>query len=867
MLLLTLLPYTAYEALTATCNVQYPEHPLHSYCQSGDLIIGGIASHGIYLSYAKDFIKEPPPAMPEELTILPKNYQHILALAFAVKQINENPQILPNISLGFHIYDNYYNAKWTYHSTMLLIYTLEQFFPNYNCNMQNKLLAVIGGLDSLTSLDMAIVLDTYKIPQLTYSPTPVKKDKSSGLPFYQMVPKEELQYEGILSLLLHFKWIWIGVVVMDTDNGERFVQTVIPMFSQKGICFAFVQKIPVITFITNISEILYKGKMIYDILTCSKATVILVYGESNSFGFFRILSYQSEEDVDSKPRKPLGKLWIITAQMEIASFVFQRDWDLDMFRGSLAFMFHSRDVPGFHQFIDNRNPFTTKGDGFFKNFWEQVFGCVFPSTFVDEMEEPSCTGDEQPENLSYTIFEMSMSGNSYSVYNAVFAIAHALHAMHIAGFRHRTKIEGQLKLHNQPVWQLHPFLRQVMFNNSIGDKITFDPDGMLVDGFDIINFILSEKQSKVKIGKIGPQSPVHQTFIIEEDAIRWNSRFNQTTPVSLCTPSCNPGSRKQVTEGRPFCCYSCISCPEGKIAEKEDMNDCYKCTDKTYPNKKRDFCIPKTVTFLSYKEPLGICLCTATLFFSLITVLVLGTFIKHHATPIVKANNRDLTYSLLISLLLCFLSALLFIGQPNKVTCLLRQTVFSIVFSAAICCVLAKTITVILAFMLIKPGSRMNEWLGKRLAIAIAFSCSFVQTGICTFWLGTTPPFPDEDLHLVTEEIVLECNEGSVIMFYCVLGYMGFLSIVSFIVAFLARKLPDSFNEAKFISFTMLVFCSVWISFVPTYLSTKGKYMIAVEIFSILTSGAGLLVCIFSPKCYIIIMRPELNNKQYLIRR
>lgn len=101
--------------------------------------------------------------------ILPKNYQHILALAFAVKQINENPQILPNISLGFHIYDNYYNAKWTYHSTMLLIYTLEQFFPNYNCNMQNKLLAVIGGLDSLTSLDMAIVLDTYKIPQVRFA--------------------------------------------------------------------------------------------------------------------------------------------------------------------------------------------------------------------------------------------------------------------------------------------------------------------------------------------------------------------------------------------------------------------------------------------------------------------------------------------------------------------------------------------------------------------------------------------------------------------------------------------------------------------------------------------------------------------------
>ncbi|XP_058038598.1 vomeronasal type-2 receptor 26-like [Ahaetulla prasina] len=861
MLVLTLLPYTAYEALTAKCNVRYPEHPLHSYRQSGDLIIGGIASHGIFLSCVKDFMKEPPPAMPEELTILPKNYQHILALAFAVKQINENPQILPNISLGFHIYDNYYNAEWTYHSTMLLIYTLEQFFPNYNCNMQNKLVAVIGGLDSLTSLDMAIVLDTYKIPQLTYSPTPVMKDKSPDLPFYQMVPKEDLQYEGILSLLLYFKWIWIGVVIMETESGERFIQTVIPMFSQKGICFAFIQKIPVITFITNISEILHKGRNIYNTLTHSKATVILAYGESNSFGFFRFLSYQSDEAIDSKHRKSLGKVWITTAQMEIASFVFQRDWDLDIFHGAVAFMFHSRDVSGFQQFIENRNPFTTKEDGFFKNFWEQVFGCVLPD-IPDKMEKNHCTGAEQLGSLLYPNFEMSMSGHSYSVYNAVFTIAHALHAMQIAGFKHRTKIEGQLKLHNQPFWQLHSFLRHVTFNNSLGDKIIFDQDEKLVDGFDIINFILSENQSKVKIGRIDPQSPAHQTFIIDKDAITWNSWFNQTAPVSLCTPRCNPGSRKQVMEGWPFCCYSCISCPKGKIAEKEDLNECYNCTEEKYSNKNQDSCIPKDISFLSYKEPLGICLACFSLFCSIITVLILRIFLMHHNTPIVKASNRDLTYMLLVTLLLCFLCALLFIGQPNKVACILRQTTFSIIFSVAISCVLAKTVTVVLAFKATKPGSGIMKWVGKRLGYTFVLSGFLIQVGICTIWLSISPPVPDADLHTEAEKIVLQCKEGSMIIFYFAKCYMGFLAMISFLVAFFARKLPDTFNEAKFITFSMLVFCSVWLSFVPTYLSTRGKYMVAVEIFSMLASSAGLLICIFFPKCYIIVLRSDLNNRQ-----
>ncbi|OCT56596.1 hypothetical protein XELAEV_18004629mg [Xenopus laevis] len=337
--------------------------------------------------------------------------------------------------------------------------------------------------------------------------------------------------------------------------------------------------------------------------------------------------------------------------------------------------------------------------------------------------------------------------------------------------------------------------------------------------------------------------------------------YRHQIPRSQCSDNCRPGFRKATKPTTLICCYDCVLCSEGEISNITDSEECFRCSDLEWSNENRTHCIAKVEEFLSYtNDVISLVVSTLCILFFLITLLILGVFVSYRDTPIVRANNKNLSFLLLVSIKLSFLSVFLFLGRPVDITCMLGNITFGITFSIAVSSLLAKTIMVCVAFKATKPGSSWRKWVGVKLSNSVVLFCSSIQIIICMTWLAISPPFQELDLHTYPGTIIIQCNEGSAIGFYSVIGYMGLLAAVSFVLAFLARTLPDSFNEAKYITFSMLLFCSVWITMIPAYLSTKGKNTVCVEIFAILTSSAGLLACIFLPKCYTILFRPVMNT-------
>ncbi|XP_030257288.1 extracellular calcium-sensing receptor-like [Sparus aurata] len=829
--------------------------------KAGDVVLGGIFEIHFF-SLFPDLSFNSEPAQPNCHGFLILGFRTAMTMTFAIDEINRNSNLLPNVTLGYSLYDNCYKLQIGFRAAMSLISGQEEkFILDETCQGTTPVIGIVGDSFSTSSIAIAYVTGSYRVPMVSYFATcSCLSDRQKFPSFFRTIPSDAFQVRAMIQILKHFGWTWAGLLVSDDDYGLHAVQSFQSEFVRSGGgCLAYVEILP---WENDRAEL----RRIVDVIKKSTARVVIGFAHE---------SYMINLIEELLRQNVTGLQWI-ASESWIAVTVFQTPHLMPYLAGILGIAIHRGEIPGLREFLLQIRPDlhhnNSYGDSIVKLFWEYTFQCKFtpPAAGWVEAGGTLCTGQEKLEDVDTEFLDVSNLRPEYNVYKAVYALAYALDDM-LQCEPGRGPFSGHScgNLKELEPWQLLHYLQKVNFTTSFGDQVSFDQNGDAFPIYDVMNWLqLPDGTIKLQnVGEVKRSAFKGEKLTIDENKIFWNFE-SKKPPRSVCSESCPPGTRMARKKGKPVCCFDCIPCSEGNISNETDSMECKSCPGDFWSSPKRDNCVPKKTEFLSFHEPLGICLTLGSLLGTSMCAIVLGIFTFHRSTPMVRANNSELSFQLLLSLKLCFLCSLLFIGRPRLWTCQLRHAAFGISFVLCVSCILVKTMVVLAVFKASKPGGGASlKWFDVSQQRGTVIVLTSIQAAICTAWIVSASPTPHKNTQYYNDKIVYECAVGSHVGFAVLLGYIGFLSILSFLIAFIARNLPDTFNEAKLITFSMLIFCAVWVAFVPAYISSPGKYADAVEVFAILASSFGLLLALFGPKCYIILLRPERNTKKAIMGR
>uniref|UniRef100_A0A8D0A2M8 Vomeronasal 2, receptor 1 n=1 Tax=Sander lucioperca TaxID=283035 RepID=A0A8D0A2M8_SANLU len=780
-----------------------------------------------------------------------RTFRWTQTMLFAINEINENNNLLPDTDLGYVIYDSCFTISKAVEGTLTYLTGQDEAVPNYRCGTGAPLAALVGAGGSDLSIATARILGLYHFPQVGHycSTCSALESKFQFPTFLRTIPNDKHQSTAIAQLVLHFGWTWVGTIAADDDYGKYGIKAFKEQVEEAGVCISFSETLPKVTSQWVIQRI---------VKTVVEATAKIIVVFSSDVDLSPLILELLQHNVTNRT-------WI-ASEAWVTSALINQPGVSSLLGGTLGFGVKRADIPGLQHHLLKIDPYV---DPLTEEFWETLFNCTLNyskavrqakqrakedngtlSRAVRGVPDGLCTGTEPLAQLNNTYSDVSQLRITYSVYKAVYAVAHALHNL-----EHCEKGQGPFNgndcanITNFEPWQLMYYLKNVRFKvPHTGEEIYFD-EGDVEGVYDIINwqFNSNGEISYVTVGRYNGSAAPEDRMTIMNDSILWNNEVKEP-PRSVCSENCQPGTRKGIRQGEPVCCFDCIPCADGEISNSTNARACILCSYQDWSNDAHDTCVPKIIEFLAFGEPLGITLIIISAFGALVTIAVGVVFVAHIGTPLVKANDPLLSFSLLFSLVVTFLCSIVFLGEPQHWSCMTSQVALALGFALCL-------------------SSIMGWYIFPVLLCVYVFVCSvYVHCipGTCTVWLVILPPFPVQNTSAQNIKIILECDEGSVVFICCIFAYDILLALLAFIFAFIARKLEDHFSEAKSVTFGMLVFFIVWISFVPAYLSTRGKFMVAVQIFAILASSFGLLTCIFLPKCYILLVKPERNTEEMM---
>nr|XP_015216168.1 PREDICTED: extracellular calcium-sensing receptor-like [Lepisosteus oculatus] len=579
-------------------------------------------------------------------------------MIFAIEEINNRTDLLPGVSLGYKIYDTCGSISLAIRAAMALMNGNEETLSDTSCSRPAAVQAIIGESGSSPTIAVLAAVGPFHIPVISHFATCACLSNRRRFPsFFRTIPSDYYQSRALAQLVKHFGWTWVGAIRSNNDYGNNGMATFVQAAQQEGICIEYSESF-------YRTDPHHKVLKLIDIIKKSTAKVIVAFlaqGEMNIL--LDELSLQ----------KVAGLQWIGTEAWITATNLATAQ-NLRVLSGSMGFAVSNSMIQGLKEFLLNVHPSQAPGNDLLYEFWEKAFSCSFRIE-GNTADQHACTGLESLKELKNQYTDVTELRISNNVYKAVYAVAHSLHNLLKCktgqGSPSNSSCMSKIKTEQSEVnyWrfsQVLENLKTVNFRAETGEQVFFDDSGDPVARYELVNWQLVNESTVqfTTIGYYDASLPAGRQFVMNQVDIVWTGGQREK-PVSVCSESCPPGTRKAVRRGRPVCCYDCIRCAEGEISNTTDSNECIQCPLKYWPNKIRTKCVLKPIEFLSFGELMGVVLSIFSLVGTCLTLGIALIFFKFKHTPIVKANNSELSFLLLFSLTLCFLCSLTFIGQPS----------------------------------------------------------------------------------------------------------------------------------------------------------------------------------------------------------
>ncbi|XP_011904938.1 PREDICTED: taste receptor type 1 member 1 isoform X3 [Cercocebus atys] len=445
----------------------------------------------------------------------------------------------------------------------------------------------------------------------------------------------------------------------------------------------------------------------------------------------------------------------------------------------------------------------------------------------------------------------SMS-SAYNAYRAVYAVAHGLHQL--LGCASGVCSRGRVY-----PWQLLEQIHKVNFLLH-KDTVMFNDNGDPLSSYNIIAWDWSGPKWTFTVLGSSTWSPVQ--LDINETKIQWHGKDNQV-PKSVCSSDCLEGHQRVVTGFHP-CCFECVPCGAGTFLNKSDLYRCQPCGKEEWAPEGSQTCFPRTVVFLACQEHTSWVLLAANTLLLLLLLGTAGLFAWHLDTPVVRSAGGRLCFLMLGSLAAGSGSLYGFFGEPTRPACLLRQALFALGFTIFLSCLTVRSFQLIIIFKFsTKAPTFYRAWVQNHGAGLFVMISSAAQLLICLTWLVVWTPLPTREYQRFPHLVMLECTEANSLGFILAFLYNGLLSISAFACSYLGKDLPENYNEAKCVTFSLLFNFMSWIAFFTTASVYDGKYLPAVNMLAGLSSLSSGFGGYFLPKCYVILCRPDLNSTEH----